>query len=488
MSFLSSSLAASLKDWVLVLLGAGGGLVLLANALSRRSPPPSAAPKKRKGKEKEAASSSAAPSSSSSDEASEEGEEEEETKPVTVADLAATARAAYERLGPRQQLGARVGAGLLAVGLAYLFLSWLLSGGATPVAAPVDGLQAMTSWPSEAWYRRVRFYTLALFITREGKQIPYVACQHYAEAERIHSALLGPKAPSTVTDTTTEHAIDTSRARGLKRCVLEAEATLGVDDSANAHDLHMKRPMPWELVPPPSAEWLDDAPVRYMFLTRRGERYYRVVAIRASGAKAALEPLVVSESELLSAAHEWYHQMIMEARDREWLQDRPCLCDAHFGIYASGLAFFYDPKTHEWSLRLDVAIARPLTKFNETEPMKYKSNFKFPNVVDTRLRRTTGLEMDPAYHGRNEIEYINPAAVAAEAERRLMFQGLDAPNDELGLAGVVDMAALGLVPEKTQVVDTQNDCVFYCLALTAAIQKRVAPAAVATTAPAQAEL
>jgi hypothetical protein len=190
----------------------------------------------------------------------------------------------------------------------------------------------------------------------------------------------------------------------------------------------------------------------------------------------------------LAAVHNWYHEMILKAREKEVLEDRPCLCDAHLGIYASGLGFTYDQEKHTWTLRLDVGVSRPLTKLNETAPMKYRFNFDFPFKVDQRLRFGTGFQMDPAYHGHVEITYIDPAKVAAEVGKRQMLQGLDEPNDALGLAGVVDLAALNLAPERVKITDTDCDCTHYCLAITQAIQRRLVPAAMATTAAHQADL
>jgi hypothetical protein len=490
MTFLESALALSLRDWALVLLG----VAALINALRRPPPPPPAAapprPRKKdraKGKEPEGAEAAAV----SSDSSEEEGEEEEEEKPLSWADLAARARAVYVSLGPKQQLGGKVGAGVLALVLAYLLWGWLLGGGRGSPAAPVDGLSPVNGLRTPAaWYKVAHYYTLPNFLNREGKQVPYVACQHYDQVEAVHAALLGPKAPSVVTDTVTEHGVDHVRERALKRCVLEEWGTLLVDFHATNHSWHVKRAMPWDLLGQPNAEWLADTPVRYMFLTRRGARYFRVVALSTGpkGNQRRLEPFVVSETELLDAAHNWYHEMIMDAGVKEVLEDRPCLCDAHLGIYNSGLGFTYDAEKHAWALRLDVGVSRPLTKFDETTPIKYRFNFDFPFKVDQTLRFGTGFQMDPAYHGHVEITYIDPGKVAAEMGKRQMLQGLDEPNDALGLAGVVDLAALGLVPERAKITDTDCDCVHYCLALTQAIQRRLVPAAVATTRPYEAEL
>jgi hypothetical protein len=488
MSFLESSLAHSLKDAFIVFCGAVSCYVLVKNWL--RPPAAAAAVARRRPTPHQPKKKEAAPASSSStvgpteatpegkeeeakeekkDEEEEEEEEEEENKGVSLADLAA----AYGRLQPKQQLSVKVGAGLLAIGLVYFLVTWVLSLGAGPASIPVDGLGPVHTLPSEHWYKTAHFYTLASFRTREGKEVPYMACQHYQDAEAIHATVLGPKIGASVhADTVTEHGIDQYRARGLLRCVLESKATLRADLHLQRHEFHLTRPMPWNL-PAPKGEWLADAPVRHMFLTGSGERLYRVIAMQPTLSK--LEPMVVRESELLAAAHNWYFEMIIEARDKEVLEDRPCLCDAHLGIFGSGLSFAYDSEKKEWVVRLDVGVSRNFTKFNDTRPIKYRRNFDFPFKVDEKLRLGTGFEMDPVYHGHVEITFVDPASVSTEVAKRQMLQGLDAPNDELGLAGVVDLTTLNLVPMKARVIDTDCDCTHYCLALTQAIHARLEP-------------
>ena len=359
----------------------------------------------------------------------------------------------------------------IALALAVSWLSSFLSSPAAP--APVDDFGPVLSLPSARWYKTAHFYTIASFRNQEKKQVPYMACQHLEDGEAVHLAVLGPKVATVVSDTATEHAIDEHRARGLLRCVLEDKARLFVDHHASRHQQHIDRPRPWETASVSRSEWLEDAPVRHMFLTGTGERLYRVVGIRAG--HQTPQPLVVAEKELLAAAHNWYHEMILEAQTEGLREDRPCLCDAHLGIYGSGLFFTYDSAQREWSLRLDVGISRTFTKLGETQPIKYWHKFDFPFKVDKQLRLDTGLESDPNYHGHVEITFIDPANVAAEVGKRQMLQGLDAPNDDLGLLGIVDLTTLGLQPAKARIVETDCDCTHYCLALNAAIARRVAP-------------
>lgn len=474
MSFAESALARTLWDLYVALKELAVLVLLVVVAVGvyrqQRQQQPPKPPKKRTAeaeKPKEAAEEKEN-KEEPEDEVIEDEEEEEEGEPGPLA----RAQAEYVRLEPRTQLAVNVGAlvvgGLLLVGLVL----WARSG--TGTAAPgSDDLRGPLPMKLGRWYDPVHYYTTPLFRDREGKLVPYVACQHVADVEAVHTALLGPK-PSRAAEH--EFGADEKRARALKRCVLERGAVLKVDDHANGHDLHIGRRMLWEYDMSVLGNWLVDAPVTHMFITQRGERFYRVLTLMDMGRGNQFCAGLVSERELLAAAGNWYHNMILEARPRRFIEDGPCLCDVHLGIYASGISFAYDAAHNDWTLRLDVSVVRPLAKPNGSQPITYHPDLPFPSAVDRRLRLGLGLEpqVPGEHHGIVQIEYVDPRAIAAEVEKRQLFSALDSPNDELGLAGVVNIAELVTSPARHQISDADNDCVHYCLALDRALRKRFA--------------
>lgn len=485
MSFAESALARTLWDFYVALKELAVLVLLVVVAVGvYRQQRPVAKPKPKKRPEAPEENKDKEEKGEPEDEVIED-EDDEEVKEGPLA----RAQAEYARLEPRTQLAVNVSAlvvgGLLLVGLVL----WARSG--TGTAAPgSDDLRGPLTMKAGRWYDPVHYYTTPLFRDREGKLVPYVACQHVADAEAVHAALLGPK-PSRAAEH--EFGADEKRARALKRCVLERGAVLKVDDHANGHDLHLGRRMLWEYDMSVLDNWLADASVTHMFITQRGERFYRVLTLMDMGRGVEFLAGLVGERELLAAAGNWYHNMVLEARQRRFIEDRPCLCDVHLGIYASGISFAYDAAHHDWTLRLDVGVVRALAKPNGSQPVTYHPDLPFPSTVDRRLRLGLGLEPQVAgqHHGIVQIEYVDPRAIAAEVEKRQLFGALDSPNDELGLAGVVNIAELVTSPARHQISDADNDCVHYCLALDRALRKRFAgpgAGAVATTREEDGEL
>ncbi len=371
---------------------------------------------------------------------------------------------------------------------------WLLMGNAivsSPHAVTLEdaidggGAEEQGLGPVRVFNNSVHYFLSAKFgVNMKREMVPLVSCQHYPAIDAVHAKILGaritPLATTAVSDPQakaaadpmTEYAVDNVRERARGMCVLEQSAVVSVDDHEQGHSEHLARLLFWELQPnPQSTAWFSDAPIEAAIVTEHGERYYRVMMVQ----KNVVGPMVVSEKDLLNAAHEWYFQMMTQATQERLIEDDPCICAEHFGILGSGLFFTYAEATQSWRVELHTGVTRNMTQPHRGSHLSYSDKLPFPYPVDKKY--AVG---DVPHYGRVMVTYLDPVALFETPKGRSEVQAelnADRTNALLNLASLVNLTRVMNNPASSAVitrelVDFENGCYHHCHAMATVVAQR----------------
>lgn len=223
--------------------------------------------------------------------------------------------------------------------------------------------------------RQVRTYSRRGYMGmgHGNPSIPFVECQDVPSLLAVHEQVLGKKtynkmvvatqlggsSSSSTSQEPMDVPADPLRQTTESMCVRNNKT--GMIVAPHIYDAEGRTPPAWELpgVPDWSAE---DALVRHIFFTETGKRAYRVY----QGTREHLQPMLVTEFDLLRAISHYYSDMRTGPETRWEVPNDPCICDAHLGIYGSGLFFrqvapYPQPGWQDWTVMLHAEIIKNIT-------------------------------------------------------------------------------------------------------------------------------
>jgi hypothetical protein len=377
-------------------------------------------------------------SSDSDDDSNEEstssGEEKEEEGDANILTLGIT----WDSWIPARYRNSNVAIGILAV-LVTLFTFWLFTQGLSIGAhytsktgqVEVDQLHPHTS-------ASTRYYTRPGYVSPLNQQpLPYVACTHATEQAALFQRVLPNPGVG---------LLDVGRELVKRSCVLERDYEMPVDQHYTEQYEHIQRPVPWHLknfrhLP---RSWTEDAAVSLVFVGADKKRYYRVWAVARPQLSAfALQPVVVEERELVSAARLYYEGALAIAKENDYLPNSPCLCMEDLGIYGSQLYLHYDYGREDFRLLMHVDVVRNLTTGIVTKtPLRFHAQIEFPAKIKKLYPPSVMQAVDVS---RMIVSAVDPVK-QFETPAGLAELGVDAlasqiTDKELGLLALVNLTS-----------------------------------------------